>query len=244
MAFLIGAPRDLRKATGPLEYLDELTPDVLGEMLLREVGDDIPSFDVISALLKAGAPLDFRSDEHMVTALHYAAAYGDESIVQILVDFGADIDVLDRYSRSPLYYAIDADKPDVIRLLISLGANLEIRNSSGHSPLDLAMDSSNHIIAMMLLHAGADINSKDKFGRTTLHKIAPGMRFYVLDERGAVPDVKFLLKAGASKKAKDKSGRTPWDCASWYTKLHVHELNPSIIQRIMLYFFPNRLLDK
>ncbi|KAJ3662432.1 hypothetical protein Zmor_006782 [Zophobas morio] len=59
-----------------------------------------------------------------LTALHWAAAYGQYNTVLLLLANGAEIDVLGPEEETPLTLAANGGHHDVIRLLIDKGANV------------------------------------------------------------------------------------------------------------------------
>ena len=69
------------------------------------------------------------------TALHRAAAYGDESIIQLLLDHGAQLDARDAHGDSPLSWASLHLRPGSILQKLSFG---EHRISSKHVELNIS----------------------------------------------------------------------------------------------------------
>lgn len=56
-------------------------------------------------------------DEHGATALHHAAAKGFDEIVDILVDQGADLNIVDSFGRTPAVYAADSQHQTLAKRL-------------------------------------------------------------------------------------------------------------------------------
>lgn len=60
---------------------------------------------MIASLLRAGG-VDLKStNSRRVTALHVAAMYGNTRLALRLIEWGADVDVLDKKGYGPLHYA-------------------------------------------------------------------------------------------------------------------------------------------
>lgn len=57
-------------------------------------------------LLKQNRFLIFDFDNIFMTGLHWAAKRDHPKIVQVLIDYGADVDARDIIGRTPLYFAI------------------------------------------------------------------------------------------------------------------------------------------
>jgi ankyrin repeat protein len=62
------------------------------------------------------------------STLHVASASGSDALVEMLVNFGADPNVVDCDGDTPLHWACANDYPDVVRMLLQKGANVEVAN--------------------------------------------------------------------------------------------------------------------
>ena len=63
----------------------------------------------------------------MGTALHAACAGGHLSVVHILLQVGANMDVLDREQNTPLMLAAVANHSAVVKYLVKAGANVMLK---------------------------------------------------------------------------------------------------------------------
>jgi len=124
----------------------------------------ITGFEVIElvrALLELGADVDAFSDYGV--PLLEASRLGNEDLTQLLLDYGADIDLKSggkEYPRTTaLQVASENGHEDIVRCLLQRGANINLGgDSTGHSPLAQATIHGQRAVAMLLLERGADIN--------------------------------------------------------------------------------------
>ncbi len=82
--------------------------------------------DAVRFLVELGADVTAR-DRSGYTALHGAAALGDNEMVEYLVSHGADVDAIDRRGNSPADMAFGPSrffipKPETVELLVRLGS--------------------------------------------------------------------------------------------------------------------------
>ena len=71
------------------------------------------------------------TDRHDNTPLHYAALYGNLSMVQFLWMNGADINCENALKMSPLHFAVNNRQLKIVSFLISNGANLRKFSADG-----------------------------------------------------------------------------------------------------------------
>jgi ankyrin repeat protein len=163
--------------------------------------------NVAKLLINSGADVNTRSDNALGTwtVLHYAAAYGQEAISELLVANGADIESTGSTGlRTPLFEAIRGRHESIVELLIGNGANVNAKDANASTPLHLATISGNYNIVRLLLSNGADANAKtvrgNNAGETPLHSTAYS---------GDIQITELLLTNGADIDATDQNGYTP-----------------------------------
>ncbi|CCL99451.1 uncharacterized protein FIBRA_01469 [Fibroporia radiculosa] len=76
------------------------------------------------------------------TALHVAALKGNEELVRMLCDLGADFDLADNEGNTPLHYASAWGHIPIVQLLIERGCQFSARNNEGFNPSDYAYSTS------------------------------------------------------------------------------------------------------
>jgi len=90
-------------------------------------------------LLAEGHDIDERDIQYDATALQWAAEYGHEGIVEILISNGAELNALNNQGRTALHWAALNSKLETCKALIKKGAKLNIRDEKGETPIDFAM---------------------------------------------------------------------------------------------------------
>jgi ankyrin repeat protein len=127
-------------------------------------------------------------DRHSTSPLETAARHADRSIVEALLDAGADI------QGKALHMALKYGNVDAARCLIERGADVKSKSKYGYMPLHVAEDSG---VMEMLIERGADVNGLDRDGLTPL--------FHCEDADVA----QILITHGADVHCKDRNG---WTC--------------------------------
>lgn len=89
------------------------------------------------ALIEAGAEVNVWNEVGS-TPLHFAALWGRELVVLILVAFGSDVNHRNYLGSTPLHIAARVARPETIRILLDAGADGAARNEDGETPWDLA----------------------------------------------------------------------------------------------------------
>ena len=105
------------------------------------------------------------------TPLHSAAYFGDIEMVQVLLDYGADVNTQNDLFDTPLNFALLDDhqiEPKVARLLVEHGADPNRRGYKGFTALHLASKSGQLEIVRLLIEHGASVEVKNDEDRTPL----------------------------------------------------------------------------
>lgn len=111
-------------------------------------------------------------DEEQVPALHLAARHGMTSVVEGLLDQGADPLSLDGQGRTVLLSALEtSDSPrtyDMMRFLLRQGVDLDRRDAKGRHVLHVAAQMGNKRILELLMFRMEDYSPRDNEGNTPL----------------------------------------------------------------------------
>jgi uncharacterized protein len=148
--------------------------------LVQVLLDANPALDVFDAaavgrtrgleeLLAADAELARSWSPDGFTPLHLAAFFGQEDAVRLLLERGADANVVARHESlkvTPLHSAAAGGHSSVVGLLLEAGADANARQEGGFTPLHSAAQNGDRESAEALLDHGADATATTDEGRT------------------------------------------------------------------------------
>ena len=173
---------------------DGYTPLMVGTLV------DATSFEIIKALLEAGA--DVNADPGVdYTPLEYAAInpQGIE-LVRLLLDNGADVFMKDSYDRTALIRAIENNSEGAVDLLLRSGSQVDEPDAYGFTAAHAAACGEESILRR-LINTATDMNARSTFGLTPLHRAAT---------HGKLNNMRILLEeCGADVNAQSSDGKTP-----------------------------------
>ena len=95
-----------------------------------------------------------------------AAAGGDETIVRLLLEKGANTEATDGDGNTPLIAAAESGHEAVVRLLLEHGANIEAKDKYDNTPLIKAADHGHEAVVRLLLEHGANSDATNREGYT------------------------------------------------------------------------------
>ncbi|TJY43108.1 ankyrin repeat domain-containing protein [Cohnella pontilimi] len=167
--------------------LSQLIGDVFK---LAESGDAQRLKDI----LHTNPALANQENEQGLTLLGYAAHFGHPDVVQVLLDYGAEVNAVSHSkldfipSNTALHAAIAGERNiEVIQLLLQHHADTSIFDTNGHTSLHTAaFHEDNAEIIHLLIKYGANVNAKPEGGKTARtvaeergnHKVAELLRSY------------------------------------------------------------------
>ena len=103
------------------------------------------------------------------TALHLASFFGQEEAVKILVERGAEVNLVARNANihvTPLHSAAAGSHPGIVKLLLEHCADPNAAQDGGFTPLHSAAHNDDRESAEALLEAGADPSLANDDGKT------------------------------------------------------------------------------
>lgn len=114
--------------------------------------------NVVSAFLDAGMEVNTSRNTDGWTALTAASFYKKTELVKLLLEKQANVNLQDRYGRTPLMYAAAMDNEEIVTLLLHAGADPNIQDHYGRTALMEAYSKNAAKIAETLKNSGADPN--------------------------------------------------------------------------------------
>ncbi|MFA5675068.1 MAG: ankyrin repeat domain-containing protein [Christensenellales bacterium] len=144
----------------------------------------------------------YASDKEGYSLIHWAAQEGHIDVIKLLVEHGANPDLLDDSGHTPLYKSASEGHTDIVEYLLTCGVDIEGRlekELNSTTPIMIACGWNKSKVVEVLIKNGANIEAKDMDGRTPL--------FYaVLRQNKNIVDI--LINNGADKNIKDLRGYT------------------------------------
>ena len=138
------------------------------------------------------------------SALFYSLGIDNNSITQMFLELGADVNIKNIYGHTPLINAVkDIKDIQLVKLLIDTGADVNIIDETGITALGYSVSSKedNNSIAItdLLLKSGAKVNRESTQATTALMRAAKSNNFN---------SVKLLLITGANINATNAANKT------------------------------------
>ncbi|KAJ8981566.1 hypothetical protein NQ317_009826 [Molorchus minor] len=126
--------------------------------------------DQVQRLLVNCRDLDGRHS----TPLHFASGYNRVSVVEFLLQQGADVHAKDKGGLVPLHNACSYGHYEVTELLVKHGASVNVADLWKFTPLHEAAAKGKYEIVKLLLKHGADPSKKNRDGATPLDLVREG----------------------------------------------------------------------
>ncbi|GJQ87155.1 hypothetical protein Trydic_g8743 [Trypoxylus dichotomus] len=205
---------------------------------------------ILKLLLRHGADVNelCRFKDTPLTYVIKRNLKNTKDVVQMLLDYKADVNLKDNDDKTPLCTAINTENLEVIELLLRNGARTDCMDLNGRTPLIYSVRMGKKSVVQMLLDHGAEANLKGVFGTTPLSEaivmnladIVPillnnqsdincideygGSPLMIAVEMGNTQIAKMLLERDADINFKSKYGITPLYFAAFKENLAMVEL--------------------
>jgi ankyrin repeat protein len=134
----------------------------------------------VELLLKSRATTNAQATLLDYTPLHYVSEINNQEqanqIIKLLLNYGADINAINKGKETPLYHALDKRRIDIAALLLRNGADVNIQQGPFKcTPLHLVLEcmpepNKKKLITLLLAH-GADLALQDYQRKTPLQLI-------------------------------------------------------------------------
>jgi ankyrin repeat protein len=189
----------LRRQGADIDILAQSKMSALVEVLAT--GD----IEATKTLLDNGANPNGSENATERRPLLLAAHAGLTNMVELLLHYGASLEILDCVGLSALHWASKADHLETTRLLLSRGAEVDRFGSDEKTALHSAVLADQILMVELLIDNGADVNIPEgTYGQTPL----------ILAARSSfVGLVRLLLSKGANPRLRDREEMTALDWA-------------------------------
>jgi ankyrin repeat protein len=148
-------------ASGKFKTSLQSSPNSPNREVLRWAS--VQGFEMAARLLFAADPTlvttRYRQD---YTPLHFAAMYGHVKILELLLEYGVDVN-LRRGNETALFIATSRGHRETVALLLDKGADIDAMSDSGNTALRIASANGHKEIVELLIGRGADIHAYGKF---------------------------------------------------------------------------------
>ncbi len=151
-----------------LKGADLNTKNEFGDTPITEA-TSLGHFDMVKFLLENGAKIDQLPGGDPI--IHEAVRSGDPEIVDLLVNYGVDINATDFLGCTPLHESASEDEfLDVTKYLVNKGVNIDALDGFNCTPLNASALHGCLETAKFLVSSGASLTIKDAKGRTPAEK--------------------------------------------------------------------------
>ncbi|CAL1296829.1 unnamed protein product [Larinioides sclopetarius] len=155
-----------------------------------------------NAFLQACRPSRMDTDKGN-TALHIASLAGQEEVVRVLVQAGANVNSQSQNGFTPLYMAAQENHDSVVSFLLANGANQSLATEDGFTPLAVALQQGHDKVVAVLLE-------NDTKGRVRLPAL------HIAAKKDDCKAATLLLQSDHNPDVTSKSGFTPLHIAAHY----------------------------
>lgn len=175
---------------------------------------------VVQCLLVDAIELNSRDDTYKRSALSWAARNGFDHIAKLLIrgaprvrlwtitllhGQGAEVNLPDKYGRTPLFYAVWNGNIAMVEHLVIAGAQVHVKDELGGTPISYAVCNQNEQITNILLQNGSEAGVEDDINSI----------LFSAAEKGDEEVIELLLKTKkVGPNAKDRMNQTPLQWAA------------------------------
>jgi ankyrin repeat protein len=117
-------------------------------------------------LLRAGASVNLPDEDYGVTPLMLAAQIGDEGLVEMLLERGADVNLADRQGATPIFDAVGCNRAGIVSKLLAAGARTDLVDHDGETPQMIAQRAGYRQVVRAIEQAAA---TSQQMGSRQLH---------------------------------------------------------------------------
>jgi hypothetical protein len=118
--------------------------------------------EIAEALIRADADINLK-DPNGATPLHYAAAYGNFYMCDLLIYYNADIGARSLDGSTPLMAAVYSGRADISDLLLKSGSDPGTADRDGFTPLMVAAQNNDTLLMNLLINAGSETDRVNNY---------------------------------------------------------------------------------
>lgn len=105
-----------------------------------------------------------------ISCLILACTYSNVDVVDILISYGANVNMSNEFEETPLLHAVWNGKSDIVKILIKNNANVNRTDVFGRSPIYFACQKGNTELVNFLIKHHAKLHVVDLAGKTVLSR--------------------------------------------------------------------------
>ncbi|XP_053596003.1 serine/threonine-protein kinase TNNI3K-like [Microplitis demolitor] len=180
------------------DYLIEKNADInksfetYGSPVYLAVSKSSSNLNILRKLIEYGAEINLREFIYNWTPLHLACYYGKCEVAELLINYGADINMSNLYIMknptvnigiTPLHIAIERDQIRMVELLCRKNVNTNLESINRGTPLVYAILKERIDMVKILVKNGADVNKISKICKTR----ETALSFVVINEFSLTP---------------------------------------------------------
>ncbi|NBW56842.1 ankyrin repeat domain-containing protein [bacterium] len=151
------------------------------------------------------------------TPLEIALSLRDMDMIQLLIDKGANIHLLDAKGNTLLMRTVYLGYLEGVDYLMAQGIDINTQNHKGQTALHIALENRCSGIASLLIQKGINSSLIDNYGRTALHIAA---------DKNYLNIIQLLVKRGASLDIKNSKSKTPLTILPQVSHLRKKQYSP------------------
>ena len=122
----------------------------------------------IETLIDLGANVNAQRTDDKVTPLILSAGWNNVMAVCLLLNHGADANIVRADACTPLHVAVAKGNQNLVKLFLEKNALVNTQNADGDSPLHTAVSNGFFDITKLLIKKGSNVNLKNEQGRTPI----------------------------------------------------------------------------
>ena len=183
----------------------------LTALLNVDYSSDHRSLSTVKYLLEAGATVNAQ-DSKGLTSLAKASRCGSYKIAELLIQYGADVQLSTLDKSTPLMVACENDHEDIVALLLDSLADPNVQSIENNTALMIACQRQLVQTVSLLLSSGADPNLQNRLGWTALMISCATQESHEFDNRILTE----LISAGADPNLQTDTGFTALMLAARY----------------------------